>query len=190
MYLAAAVKQFSISLNILSYTIIQEYLLSHSLVLAVLEGHSEMLMMVQHVLIYHHHRFHLDRLPLPLHMYVKFFLLVLIYTYLSCLQISSNGLISFGSSFLSWMSRFFPIVENVVALYWTDINLAVKGVVRYDVVTHSHPTLSCLLGLTNNLIRERGNAEFNASWLLVTRWIDACPFGNRNCAEVLKSMMS
>ena len=59
-----------------------------------------------------------------------------------------------------------------------------KGVVRFDVVTGSHPTLSCLLNLTNDLIRRKEETNFEASWLLVARWIDVCPYGNSNCDEV------
>ena len=99
-------------------------------------------------------------------------------------QVSSNGLISFGTSFTRFTPETFPILVNVVAPYWTDIDTRVKGVVRFDVITPSHPTLSCLLKLTDSLIREKGNMEFVASWLLVARWIDVCPFGESNCFEV------
>ena len=100
------------------------------------------------------------------------------------LQISSNGLISFGVQFTAFRPQTFPISVNVVAPYWDDIDLRTKGVVRYAVVDDSHPTLSCLLELTNDLIREEENVEFKASWLLVARWIDVCPFGDSNCIEV------
>ena len=108
---------------------------------------------------------------------------VLLITYVH-LQISSNGLISFGVQFTSFIPQTFPIAVNVVAPYWTDIILSLKGVVRYAVVNDSHPTLSCLLELTNDLIRVEENVEFEASWLLVARWIDVCPLGDSNCAEV------
>ena len=55
---------------------------------------------------------------------------------------------------------------------------------RYAVVTHSHPTLSCLLELTNDLINEQGRMEFNATLLVVARWIDACSIDDGNCVEV------
>ena len=163
----------------------QEYLLSHSLVLVVVEGHSGMSMMMQHVLIYHHH-FCLDQLLSPLHMYANCFLFPICSHLLFFVQISSNGLISFGVRFTDFSPQTFPISVNVVAPYWTDINLATKGIVRYDVVTRSHPMLSCLLEQTNDLIREQENVMFDASWLLVARWIDACPIGNSNCDEVCK----
>ena len=107
-------------------------------------------------------------------------------------QISNNGLIYFTSR--PPFTRMFPLLPDlsrfsfyyVVAPYWDNIDLSVKGEVRYDVVTSStnHPTLSCLLELTSDLIREEENVEFEASWLLVARWIDVCPFGDSNCVEV------
>ena len=101
------------------------------------------------------------------------------------MQVSSNGLISFGSSFTNYIPQTFPISVNVVAPYWDDTDTRIKGVVRFDIITPSHPTLSCLLELTSNLIEEENlDLEFNASWLLVARWIDVCPYRDDNCAEV------
>ena len=100
------------------------------------------------------------------------------------MQISSNGLISFGSRFTSFVPQSFPIPSNVIAPYWDDIDLRNKGVVRYATVTQSHSTLSCLLDQTNNLIENQEKVEFNATWLLVARWIDVCPYGDNACLEV------
>ena len=99
------------------------------------------------------------------------------------MQISSYGLISFGSRFTSFVPSF-PIPFNVIAPYLAHINLRNKGVVRCATITRSHPTLSCLLDLTNDLIEELENVEFNATWLLVARWIDVCPFDDISCFEV------
>ena len=100
------------------------------------------------------------------------------------IQISRNGLISFGNRFTSRVPRSFPIPLNVIAPYWAGIDLRNKGVVRYATVTRSHPTLSCLLDLTNDLIEKLENVEFNATWVLVARWIDVCPYGGSSCFEV------
>ena len=100
------------------------------------------------------------------------------------IQISSNGLISFGSRFTSYVPKLFPIQSDVIAPYWADIDLRNDGVIKYATVTRSHPTLSCLLDLTNDLIEELENAKFNATWVLVARWMDVCPFMNVPCFEV------
>ena len=101
------------------------------------------------------------------------------------MQISNNGLISFGIRiFTDSTPQLFPIPFNVIAPYWANINLRNKGGVRYATVTRSHPTLSCLLDLTNNFIEDQQKVEFNATWLLVARWIDVCPFDDSSCSEV------
>ena len=107
------------------------------------------------------------------------------------MQVSSNGLISFGSQYASFTPQTFPISVNVVAPYWDDINLREKGVVRYAVITHSHPTLSLWLNRTNELIKKKNNhyEEFKASWLLVARWIDVCPYRDEDCLEVGLNIM-
>ena len=101
------------------------------------------------------------------------------------MQVSSNGLISFGGRYIGFGLVTFPILSvNIVAPYWDDINLRKKGIVRYAVITHSHPTLSFWLNQTNELIKKNNNEEFKASWLLVARWIDVCPYRDEDCSEV------
>ena len=97
------------------------------------------------------------------------------------MQISSNGLISFGSQFIDFAPQEFPISAQVVAPFWDDYDLRQKGAVRYAVVTDSHPTLSCLLQLTSDLIRKVEGIEFEPSWLLVSQWNDVhhFPFSSR-----------
>lgn len=92
------------------------------------------------------------------------------------IQISSNGLISFGSRFIDFAPQEFPISAQVVAPFWADYDLRPKGAVRYAVVTDSHPTLSCLLQLTSDLIRKEEGIKFEPSWLLVSQWNDVCHF--------------
>ena len=103
------------------------------------------------------------------------------------MQVSSNGLISFGSQYTVWTPEPFstlPANVFVVAPYWDDIDLSSKGVVRYAVITHSHPTLSFWLNRTSELIKKNNKEEFKVSWLLVARWIDVCPFGDKDCSNV------
>ena len=108
------------------------------------------------------------------------------YTLSIHLQIHSIGLISFDRhTFITPVPQsLFPISSNVIAPYWAGIDLRNKGIVRYATVTRSHPTLSCLLDRTNDLIEVLQNVEFNATWVLVARWIDVCPSDDR-CFEVI-----
>ena len=62
--------------------------------------------------------------------------------------------------------------------------LGAKGSVRYDIITKSHQTLSCLLGFISDFISDRDGVEFEASWMLVARWLELCPIADRRCTEV------
>ena len=100
------------------------------------------------------------------------------------IQISTNGLISFGGSYTSYSSRRFPITQRVIAPYWNDQDFSSKGSIRYFSVTPTHPTHASFLDEANEYISDIEDVDFEASWMFVVRWIDACPFGNRQCTQV------
>ena len=105
----------------------------------------------------------------------------------ACLQVSSNGLLSFDRPFLKPFPHTFPLTTaRVVAPYWDDSDTRVKGFARYDIVTNSHPSLSCLISITSDVISSLENTTFQASWLLVTRWVDLCPYLDRNCQRLVE----
>ena len=99
-------------------------------------------------------------------------------------QVNSNGFISFSSLVIAYTPRAFPLFVQVVAPYWDDIDTRMKGFVRYAVITKGNHNLSCLLELTNDFIRSREDVDFEASWVLVARWVDVCPYGDNNCTMV------
>ena len=99
-------------------------------------------------------------------------------------QVSSNGLISFSSNYTASKPQNFPISAQVVAPYWVNSDTREKGLVRYAVITKDHPTLSCLLNLTSDLISSKAGINFETSWMLVARWVDICPTGNNKCTKV------
>ena len=162
--------------------------MSHLSILAVEGDYSVLFLMGHDVLIYHHHHLCLDQLLSPLHLLVIVVVKVCNRNYhsiITYMQVSSNGLVSFGTSFTSYMPRTFPISVNVVAPYWDDTDTTMKGGVRFDVITPSHPTLACLLEQINGIInKENEYQNFKSSWLLVARWINVCPYLNSNCFEV------
>ena len=55
---------------------------------------------------------------------------------------------------------------------------------RYSIITRFHPTFSCLLELTSDFISSREGVHFEASWMLVARWVEVCPYGDNRCTEV------
>ena len=106
------------------------------------------------------------------------------------IQISSNGLISFGTSYTAFRPQTFPIPQRVVAPYWDDLDLRVKGEVRYTVITAANSTQSHLLTTANEFISSVEDTEFTAEWMLVAYWVDVCPFGDQTCTQVNQSNMN
>ena len=100
------------------------------------------------------------------------------------MQISSHGLISFGLSYTAYVPQTFPIPQRVVAPYWDDMDLTLKGEVRYTVITPANSTQSHLLTTANEFISSVEDTEFIAEWMLVAYWVDVCPFVNRYCTQV------
>ena len=97
----------------------------------------------------------------------------------------SNGFISFGTPVTYFTPLTFPLsFAQIIAPYWTDIDLTVTGSVRYSIITKFHPTLSCLLELTSDYISSREGVQFKASWMLVAHWMYTCPYGNNTCSQV------
>ena len=92
-------------------------------------------------------------------------------------QVSTNGLISFGTSFSDTSARMFPIEVPVVAPYWSDIVTA-NGSVSYriaDVTT---------LQTISNFISSREGVVFSGSLALVVRWDRVCPYPDQSCNQV------
>ena len=92
-------------------------------------------------------------------------------------QVSTNGLISFGTSYSAYTARMFPIEVPVVAPYWSDIVTA-NGSVLYriaDVAT---------LQTISNFISSREGVVFSGSFALVVRWDRVCSISDQFCNQV------
>ena len=99
-------------------------------------------------------------------------------------QISSNGLISLGRSYISPKPQTFPISNKVIAPYWTDIDLRQQGQINYTLVTtQSNDTIESI-ALVNNFLASNISVSFSAGWILVAQWIDVCPYRNSDCSNV------
>lgn len=80
----------------------------------------------------------------------------------------------------------FPLLKiPIVAPYWDHMSFVVKGSMRFGIIDFMH-SQSVLIQTTNEVIREK---DFNASWLLVVRWIDVCPVNDVNCTKVNKNAL-
>ena len=100
----------------------------------------------------------------------------------------SNGVLSFGRSFSEFTPQRFPYGDiPLIAPYWTDIDLrGGVGNVRYTVYTIESG--SSYIDQVNEFIHvatvEAIDINFNATTMLVSQWINVCPFGNQQCSEV------
>ena len=101
-------------------------------------------------------------------------------------QISSNGLISFGTRYTSFIPTTFPISRRVIAPYWDDLDLRNKGSVKYATITSTHSALSHLLDFASGYVSSAEQIPFVGKMMLVARWVDVCPYQNNRCSSVSK----
>ena len=112
------------------------------------------------------------------------------------LQISSNGLVSFGWPYLSWWPIPFPFGYStipVIAPYWTDFDYRVRGSPSsrifyqvYTTATNSTSSSSRLKDAIFESLRNRISSSdtmavgrslnFEAEWVAVITWNDAVPY--------------
>ena len=71
----------------------------------------------------------------------------------------------------------------VIAPYWDDIDLSTKGVVLYRTVIPIDQQSHELIALVNDFIC---STTFKASWILVARWVNVCPYQDNDCVQVSK----
>lgn len=96
---------------------------------------------------------------------------------LSCLQIGTNGLLSFGSSYNSFSSQQFPgsfFISSLylVAPYWDDIDIrGDSGVISYEIHEDGY-----FLDLVNNFLQRSRPSSFVGTWMAVVSWDAVHPF--------------
>ena len=99
-----------------------------------------------------------------------------------------NGLISFGTSYTFPFPSLFPLPYAVViAPFWDDIILTETGIVEYEIVTSDNGSsvineVEIFLNLTHNI-------DVELDWVFVAKWVNVCPFGNSNCAQVIDHIL-
>lgn len=120
----------------------------------------------------------------------------------SSLQITSNGLISFGQQFPNFGATLFPNENDITvftaylaAPYWSDIDYRTLGDVWYETyATGQSSTSNTLLERVSNLVRSEQNVPtFQGTWMLVATWNSTVPFagsGSVVCTTVLVIALS
>ena len=87
----------------------------------------------------------------------------------SFLQISTNGLFSFGRPFQFHTPHLFPGTNNIVAPFWADSDITNSaGQIMYEV----HDTFTDALFWVSTFISQQQQTNFSASWMLVAKWDD------------------
>lgn len=100
---------------------------------------------------------------------------------LCLMQVGSNGLISFGSSFNSFINQEFSSGNTyyVVTAFWDDIDLrSDSGDIYYQTFTSG-----VFLDQVNDYIRRVRPTSFEATWMMVAYWVRVNAFpGSSNTA--------
>ena len=104
-------------------------------------------------------------------------------------QIGINGLISVGEEYKGKTGAQFPIPHRVIAPYWDKINMKMQGRIEYkDYYTSSlqedqDQILDNPLQQVNDYFEERTDVSFQASRILVVKWVDACSHSDNKCIK-------
>ena len=62
-----------------------------------------------------------------------------------------------------------------------------RGIVEYGVVTSA--SNSSIIDEVETFLELNQNIELELNWILVAKWVNVCPFGNSNCAQVNYSIL-
>ena len=114
----------------------------------------------------------------------------------SLLKVATNGLVSFGNMFTSFLpvpfsndSSTTPASLFIAAPYWADIDNSFTGEIWYETHTagsgENSTESNALLEEVSAFIRARqGVSSFNGSWMLVATWNESFPYSTRNVSEL------
>ena len=113
----------------------------------------------------------LKRRKIPLHAFI-------IDCVRACTQVGIDGLISIGEDYNNNVGTKFPIEHRVIAPYWDDIDTEMQGRIEYKVFYESSDGP---LGQVNDYFIDRTDVSFQASRILVFKWIDVCAKNDEKC---------
>ena len=82
------------------------------------------------------------------------------------------------------MPEFFPTSHKVIAPYWDDIALLLKGRVFYDLLDtdNGYKVLQTISTFINSVEKMAGT--FQATSAVIIYWRDTCPYDNYRCSNV------
>ena len=92
-------------------------------------------------------------------------------------------MISFGQLFTQYRPSTFPYsTYNLVAPFWDDIDLRSTGAVYYEVITTDNGL--SIINQVDTYLSNNQSISFSADQILVAKWLNVCPFGNRLCSNI------
>ena len=86
---------------------------------------------------------------------------------------------SFDHPYTDFSPSSFPILTKVVAPYWDDISLEIKGTVLYKAMTSGS-----VVDKVNKFLSSNQSINFNASVVVVAKWVAVCPYNAKTCSQV------
>ncbi len=106
-------------------------------------------------------------------------------------QISSNGLVSFGTPFNRYVPVRLPLdslyqygLRNIIAPYWDDIDLELKGSIFFESYSNDDEdgTLRSVSDFITN--SQALSQRYNPLSATIIHWSNVCPHNNRSCNNV------
>ena len=95
------------------------------------------------------------------------------------LQVGMEGLISVGEDYKNNTNAKFPIEQRVIAPYWYNIDTEMQGTIEYKAFVDDNNDSP--LEQVNNYFSDRTDILFQASEILVVKWIDVCARNDEKC---------
>ena len=99
------------------------------------------------------------------------------------LQVGTNGLISFGSSYNSFANQPFPgsVSSNyLVAPFWDDVDIrGGNGIISYEIYDSGY-----FLDHVSAFVRQQRPSTFQGTWMAVVYWDEVHPYFGATSTEV------
>lgn len=93
-------------------------------------------------------------------------------------QLAVNGFVAVQNTYKEPKARLFPVQQLLVAPYWDDIDMSIRGKLLYSVIGGGDN--SSVLEQVNDFVNDHA-VNFVASWALVAKWTDVCSYGDDAC---------
>ena len=88
---------------------------------------------------------------------------------------------SFGVGTTAYLPNIFPqFTIPVVAPFWDDSDLTGLGFIEYKVVT-ADDVDNGTISQVKEFLKTNQSVVLDPDWILITKWINVCPYRNRYC---------